>query len=89
MQVIWALALQHSLAAVTHEVTLVYFGQIQGSSLSCFTVGRTLSSLVFLFVYNCITLVNQYTQIDGVHPKITHFKQIFGCTFCLIIVKFQ
>ena len=35
------------------------------------------------------TLGNQYTQIDGVHPKITHFKHIFGCTFCLIIVKFQ
>ena len=27
------------------------------------------------------TLTNQYTQIDGVHPKITHFKHILGCTF--------
>ena len=27
-----------------------------------------------------ITLTNQYTQIDGVHPKIPHFKHILGCT---------
>ena len=39
MQVIWALALQHPLAAVTHEVKLMYVGQIQGPSLSCLTVG--------------------------------------------------
>ena len=28
-----------------------------------------------------VTLTNQYTQIDGVHPKITHLKHILGCTF--------
>ena len=33
--------------------------------------------------------MNQFTQIDGVRPKIRHFKQIFGCTFCQIIVEFQ
>ena len=26
-------------------------------------------------------LTNQYTQIDGVCPKITHFKHMLGCTF--------
>ena len=33
--------------------------------------------------YKCYlnTLTNQYTQIDGVHRKITHFKHILGCTF--------
>ena len=45
MQVIQALALQHALAAVTHEVTLLYIGQIQGSSLSCLAVGHTSSSM--------------------------------------------
>ena len=31
---------------------------------------------------NCInTLKNQYIQVDGVHPKIRHFKHILGCTF--------
>ena len=39
--------------------------------------------------YHTNTLVNQYSQTDGVHPKITHFKQTFGCTFCLITVNFQ
>ena len=33
---------------------------------------------------NIITLMNQYTQIDGVHPKITHFKCILACTFLKI-----
>ena len=42
---------------------------------------------LILLTYN--TLANQYTQIDEVHPKITHFKQSFGCTFCLITVNFQ
>ena len=27
------------------------------------------------------TLTNQYTQIEEVHPKVTHFKHILGCTF--------
>ena len=27
------------------------------------------------------TFTNQYTQIKGVHPKITHLKPILGCTF--------
>ena len=40
MQVIWALALQHPLVAVTHGVILMYIGQIQGLSLSCFAVGH-------------------------------------------------
>ena len=31
-----------------------------------------------------ITLLNQYTQIDWVHQKITHFKHILGCTFLKI-----
>ena len=31
-----------------------------------------------------ITLTNQYTQIDEVHPKITHCKHILGCTFLKI-----
>ena len=53
MQVIWALALQHPLAAVAHEVTLVYVGQIQGSSLSCFAVGHTSSSMVPVLVPFC------------------------------------
>ena len=30
--------------------------------------------------------MNQYTQIDGVHPKITHFKHILGCTFLKILI---
>ena len=38
MQVIWVLVLQHPLAAVIHEVTHRYVGQIQDSSLSCFAV---------------------------------------------------
>ena len=36
-----------------------------------------------------ITLANQYTQIVAVHLKITHFKQMFGCTFCLITVNLK
>ena len=36
-----------------------------------------------VFKKNCwevlSTLTNQYTQIDGVHPKITYFKHISGC----------
>ena len=39
MQVIWALALQHSSAAVTHEVSLMYVGQIQDSSTLLFHSG--------------------------------------------------
>ena len=39
MQVIWDPALQHPLAAVTHEVTLMK-KEIQDSSLSCFAVGH-------------------------------------------------
>ena len=30
------------------------------------------------------TLTNQYTQIDGVHPKITYFKSIQRCIFLKI-----
>ena len=40
MQVICVLALQHPLAAVIHEVTLRYIGQMQETSLSCFAVAR-------------------------------------------------
>ena len=50
MQVIWALALQHPLSAVTHEVTLLYIGQIQDSSLSCFAMGHTSSSMGSTYV---------------------------------------
>ena len=26
-------------------------------------------------------VLNKYTRIDGVHPKVTHFKHTLGCTF--------
>ena len=35
-----------------------------------------------------VTLANQYTQIDGVHPKITHFKHILGYTFLQIPITY-
>ena len=31
--------------------------------------------------------MNQYTQIDGVHPKIAHFKCILACTFLKIPIS--
>ena len=45
MQVICTLALHHPLTAVSHEVTLRYVEQMQHSSLSCFAVGHTSSSM--------------------------------------------
>ena len=45
MQVICTLALHHPLTAVSHEVTLRYIEQMQHSSLSCFAVGHTSSSM--------------------------------------------
>ena len=45
MQVICTLALHHPLTAVSHEVTPRYVEQMQHSSLSCSTVGHTLSSM--------------------------------------------
>ena len=45
MQVICTLALHHPLTAVSHEVTLRYVEQMQHSSLSCFAVGHTSSSV--------------------------------------------
>ena len=73
MQVIWALAPQHPLAGVTHEVTLLYVGQIQDSSLSCFAVGDTSSSMV-----------PSKAILKFCEKNLHDLLPVYGCETCIV-----
>ena len=65
MQVICTLALHHPQTAVSHEVTLRYVEQMQHSSLSCFAVGHTSSSMTLYNVISDIDYANFWKNIRG------------------------
>ena len=43
----------------------------------------------YYFVVRTLTITNQYTQIDRVRPKITYFKDILGCAFYWLLLKYN
>ena len=74
--------LMWGMSKLSHHLQVIVYTKVVVKVISCKSAFR--KTPIFLN-----TVANQYTQIDKVHPKITHFKQSFGCTFCLITVNLQ